>query len=157
MLFRSIEFNAEPILTDNKPKWAIEFLPEITHRIFQDKDSIGYFTVKEFVKEENKFYYPDIIYNGYDSTRIAPLGTFYAKQPIIHSRVISGKALNHEFSIQLNYENNITTILVDKIIVMAISGYKKPSQMVVKGNLEAPLQSLLLLMAYAEIFQPPGT
>ena len=152
-----IEFNAEPILTDNKPKWAIEFLPEITHRIFQDKDSIGHFTVKEFVKEENKFYYPDIIYNGYDSTRIAPLGTFYAKQPIIHTRVISGKTMNHEFSIQLNYENNITTILVDKIIVMAISGYKKPSQMVVKGNLEAPLQSLLLLMAYAEIFQPPGT
>jgi hypothetical protein len=152
-----IEFNSAPVFGDNNsPKLAIQFLPEVTHRIFQDKDSIGYFSVKDFVKEENKFYYPDIVYNGYDSSRSANLGTFFAKQPITHSRVISGKSMNHDFSIQLNYENNITTLLIDKQIVMVISGNKKPIQMVEKRTTLLALENLLLLIAYAEIFQQPG-
>jgi hypothetical protein len=151
-----IEFNSEPVFNDNTPRLAIQFLPEVIHRIFQDKDSIGYFTVKDFVKEENKFYYPDIVYNGYDSSHSANLGTFYAKQPIKHSRVISGKSMNHDFVIQLNYENNITTLLIDKQIVMVISGNKKPVQMVEKRTSLPALENLLLLIAYAEIFQQPG-
>ena len=151
-----IEFNSEPVFNDNTPKLAIQFLPEVIHRIFQDKDSIGYFTVKDFVKEENKFYYPDLVYNGYDSSHSANLGTFFAKQPITHSRVISGKSMNHDFVIQLNYENNITTILIDKQMVMAISGNKKPLQMVEKRNNLPTIENLLLLIAYAEIFQQPG-
>jgi hypothetical protein len=155
-----IEFNSEPVLTltddNNSPKLAIQFLSEASHRIFQDKDSIGYFNVKDFVKEENKFYYPDNVYNGYDSSQKAKLGTLFAKQPIKHSRVISGNAMNHDFVIQLNYENNITTLLIDKQMVMAISGNKKPIQMVEKRNTLPALENLLLLIAYAEIFQQPG-
>jgi hypothetical protein len=151
-----IEFNVEPVFNDNNPKLAIQFLSEATHRIFQDKDSIGYFTVNDFVKEENKFYYPDNVYNGYDSSHTASLGTLFAKQPIKHSRVISGNAMNHDFVIQLNYENNITTVLIDKKIVMAISGNKKPIQMVEKRTALPALENLLLLIAYAEIFQQPG-
>ena len=151
-----IEFNSEPVLNDNTPRLAIQFLPEVSHLIFKDKDSIGYFTVKDFVKEENKFYYPDLVYNGYDSSHSANLGTFFAKQPITHSRVISGKSMNHDFVIQLNYENNITTILIDKQMVMAISGNKKPIQMVEKRNNLPTIENLLLLIAYAEIFQQPG-
>ena len=151
-----IEFNSEPVLNDNTPRLAIQFLPEVSHLIFKDKDSIGYFTVKDFVKEENKFYYPDLVYNGYDSSHSANLGTFFAKQPITHSRVISGKSMNHDFVIQLNYENNITTILIDKQMIMAISGNKKPLQMVEKRNNLPTIENLLLLIAYAEIFQQPG-
>lgn len=152
-----IEFNSAPLVEDNNTaKLAIQFLPEVSHLIFKDKDSIGYFTVKDFVKEENKFYYPDLVYNGYDSSHSANLGTFFAKQPITHSRVISGKSMNHDFVIQLNYENNITTILIDKQMVMAISGNKKPLQMVEKRNTLPTIENLLLLIAYAEIFQQPG-
>jgi hypothetical protein len=64
--------------------------------------------------------------------------------------------MNHDFVIQLNYENNITTILIDKQIVMAISGNKKPLQMVEKRNTHPTIENLLLLIAYAEIFQQPG-
>ena len=152
-----IEFNSEPVVGDNSsPKLAIQFLPEVIHRIFQDKDSIGNFSVKDFVKEENKFYYPDIVYNGYDSSKTANLGTIFTKQSIMHTRVISGKSMNHDFVIQLNYENNITTILIDKQMVMAISGNKKPVQMVEKRTKLPALENLLLLIAYAEIFQQPG-
>ena len=152
-----IEFNSEPVFGDNNsPRLAIQFLPEVKHRIFQDKDSIGYFSVKDFVKEENKFYYPDIVYNGYDSSQTANLGTLFAKQPIKHSRVISGNSMNHDFVIQLNYENNITTLLIDEQIVMVVSGNKKPIQMVEKRIALPALENLLLLIAYAEIFQQPG-
>jgi len=152
-----IEFNSEPVVGENSsPKLAIQFLPEVIHRIFQDKDSIGNFSVKDFVKEENKFYYPDIVYNGYDSSKTANLGTIFTKQSIMHTRVISGKSMNHDFVIQLNYENNITTILIDKQMVMAISGNKKPVQMVEKRTKLPALENLLLLIAYAEIFQQPG-
>lgn len=152
-----IEFNSEPVFTENNtPKLAIQFLPEVIHRIFQDKDSIGNFSVKDFVKEENKFYYPDIVYNGYDSSKTANLGTIFTKQSITHTRVISGKSMNHDFVIQLNYENNITTLLIDKQIVMVIGGNKKPVQMVEKRNTLPALENLLLLIAYAEIFQQPG-
>ena len=151
-----IEFNSDPVLNDNTPRLAIQFLSEATHRIFQDKDSIGFFTVNDFVKEENKFYYPDNVYNGYDSSHTAILGTSFAKQPIKHSRVISGNIMHHDFVIQLNYENNITTLLIDKKMVMAISGNKKPIQMVEKRTALPALENLLLLIAYAEIFQQPG-
>lgn len=152
-----IEFNSEPVFGENSsPKLAIQFLPEVIHRIFQDKDSIGNFSVKDFVKEENKFYYPDIVYNGYDSSKTANLGTFFTKQSITHTRVISGKSMNHDFVIQLNYENNMTTLLIDKQIVMVISGNKKPVQMVEKRTKLPALENLLLLIAYAEIFQQPG-
>jgi hypothetical protein len=151
-----IEFNTEPELNDNNPRWAIQFLSETKHRIFQDKDSIGYFSVKDFVKEDDKFYYPDVVYNGYDSSHTANLGTLFTKQPIKHSRVISGNLMNHDFVIQLNYENNITTLLIDKKTVMVISGNKKPIQMVEKRIALPALENLLILMAYAEIFQQPG-
>jgi hypothetical protein len=151
-----IEFNSDPVFNDNTPRLAIQFLSEATHRIFQDKDSIGFFTVNDFVKEENKFYYPDNVYNGYDSSHTASLGTSFAKQPIKHSRVISGNIMHHDFVIQLNYENNITTLLIDKKMVMAISGNKKPIQMVEKRTALPALENLLLLIAYAEIFQQPG-
>jgi hypothetical protein len=64
--------------------------------------------------------------------------------------------MNHNFVIQLNYENNITTLLIDKQIVMVISGNKKPVQMVEKRTDLPALENLLLLIAYAEIFQQPG-
>ena len=66
------------------------------------------------------------------------------------------ESMNHDFVIQLNYENNITTILIDKQMVMAISGNKKPLQMVEKRNNLPTIENLLLLIAYAEIFQQPG-
>jgi hypothetical protein len=41
-------------------------------------------------------------------------------------------------------------------MVMAISGNKKPLQMVEKRNNLPTIENLLLLIAYAEIFQQPG-
>ena len=98
-----------------------------------------------------------MIYNGYDSTKQYALNTYYAKEPITHSRIIEGKIKNQSFSIQLNYENNLTTVLLDNKIVLVTSGQKKPVQMVVTQNSADPLLlDLLLLIASSEIFQYPS-
>jgi len=152
-----IEFNGASIYSDNEKRNGIEFLKDSIHIIYQDNNKIGYFKVEENSTEPNKFFYPDIIYNGYDSTNSYSLGTFYAKQPIVHSRVVEGKLLGHRFSIKMDFENNLKTISLDNKMIMVVGGDKKPNQMVlVEKNTPAPIVNLLLLMAYSEIFQNPS-
>jgi hypothetical protein len=152
-----IEFDNIGLKNEWETSNAIVFLPDSMHTIYQGNDSVGNFSVKENVIEKNKSYNPNIIYNGYDSTKQYALNTFFATQPIIHSRIIEGKIKNHSFTIQLNYENNINTILLDNKIVLVTGGQKKPVQMVAAQNSADPiLLDLLLLMASSEIFQYPS-
>ncbi len=152
-----IEFTGESMNSDNEKKNGIEFLKDSIHNLYQDKNNIGNFLVKENSTEPDKFFYPDIIYNGYDSTKSFSLGTFYAKQPIVHSRVIEGRLLDHRFSINMDFENNLKTISLDNKKIMVVEGDKKPIQMVlVEKNTPAPIVNLLLLIAYSEIFQSPS-
>ncbi len=152
-----IEFNGESMNNDNENKNFIEFLSDSIHTIYQDKNNIGYFLVKENKTEPNKYFYPDIIYNGYDSSKMFPLGTFYAKQSIVHSRVIEGKVLDHRFSIKMDFENNLKTISLEDKIIMVTGGTKKPMQMVLAdNNTPSTIVNLLLLIAYSEIFQSPS-
>lgn len=152
-----IEFDNIGLKNEWENNNAIVFLPDSMHTIYQGNDSIGNFSVRENVIEKNKSYNPNIIYNGYDSTKQYALNTFYAKQPIIHSRIIEGKIKNHSFVIQLNYENNLNTILLDNKVVLVTGGQKKPVQMVATQNSADPiLLDLLLLMASSEIFQYPS-
>ncbi|MFY8164971.1 MAG: hypothetical protein ACOVJ8_00175 [Sediminibacterium sp.] len=145
----------------NKNEWensnALTFLPDSMHTIYKGNDSIGNFSVRENVSEKDKSYNPNIIYNGYDSTKQFTLNTFFTKQPIIHSRVIDGKINSRRFSIQLNYENNLNTILLDDKIVLITAGQKKPTQLVTISNSFDPIiLDLLLLMSSSEIFQYPS-
>jgi hypothetical protein len=152
-----IEFDNIGLKDESGTSNAIVFLPDSMHTIYQGNDSVGNFSVRENVAEKNKAYNPNIIYNGYDSTKQYALNTYYAKQPIIHSRVVEGKIKNHSFTIQLNYENNLNTILLDNKIVLVTGGQKKPVQMVVTQNSADPLLlDLLLLIASSEIFQYPS-
>lgn len=152
-----IEFDNIGLKNEWESNNAIVFLPDSMHTIYQSNDSIGNFSVRENVMEKNKSYNPNIIYNGYDSTKQYTLNTYYAKQPIIHSRIIEGKIKNYNFTIQLNYENNLNTILLDNKIVLVTSGQKKPVKMVTIQNGADPLLlDLLLLIASSEIFQYPS-
>ncbi len=151
-----LEFNNEIVNDDNGKKYGIEFLQDSIHKIYQDKNLIGGFVVKENLLELNKYYYPDKVYNGYDSTKAFALGTFYAKQLIVQARVIEGKVLGQDFSIKINFETNLKTISLDNKIIMIVQGDKKPSQMVLlENNVPTSLRNLLLLIAFSEIFQSP--
>ena len=144
------------------PEEALMFLPEITPIIFEGNDSIGFFKLKEMIVEKNKNFFPDIIYNGYDSTKQFNLGTSYGPSPIVHATVIEGAAYGHSFKIQFSLPQKQRTIIVDDQIIMVVEGKNKPHQMfmVPAANshpmIDDAFRNLLLLMAYSEIFQSPN-
>ena len=151
-----IEFNSEYV-NNNDKIFGIKFLPDSLHLIYQQNERIGAFMVKENNVEQDKFYYPYKVYNGYDSSKTFSLGTFIAKQPITNAKSIEGNLLGHEFSIKINYGTDLKTISLDGKTIMVVEGNKKPTQMVLtdKKNLST-LTNLLLLIAFSEIFQRPA-
>lgn len=152
-----LEFNTDIAQSNETNKPALIFIPEMTHILYDGKDSVGNLVVKNGVAEKNKFYYPDQIYNGYDSSKKYTMGTSYGAQAIVHERVVEGKVLNHDFAIQFDFSQRQKTILMDNKIVMIIEGDKKPRQMVnLSTNTDLKLSNLLLMIAYSEIFQSPN-
>jgi hypothetical protein len=151
-----IEFNSEYV-NNNDKIFGIKFLPDSLHHIYQQNERIGAFMVKENNVEQDKFYYPDKVYNGYDSSKTFSLGTFIAKQPITNAKSIEGNLLGHTFSIKINYDTNLKTISLDGKIIMVVEGNKKPTQMVLTDKkIPSTLTNLLLLIAFSEIFQRPA-
>ena len=135
----------------------IIFLPDAPHTIYLDKDSIGRFKVKESVVEKDKFFNPNIIFNGFDSTKKFNLGTLYEKRKIISAKVIEGNFKDHHFKILLNYANNLKTIYLDDTLIFVAEGTNKPYQMVEsKLPTDESIKEFLLQMAFSEIFQLPS-
>ena len=153
-----LEFN--PNAAENNsfvPQQALVFIPNLTHTLYEGKDSVGRFTVQDFVWEQDKYFNVDVFYNGFDSTRKFIMGSNNGPEKIIHSKVIEGKIYQHKFAIKLSAYNRQKTILLDDKIVMVVEGVKKPHQMVqISNELSIDLKNLLLLMAYGEIFQSPN-
>jgi hypothetical protein len=152
-----MEFNTDAAAANNQ--LALVFLPDSVHKIYNDKDSIGYFIVKDIVPEIDKYFYSEIIYNGYDSTKQYALSEKMnkSKYPIVHVKSIEGKINNTNFSIKLSANNTIKTIFINDKISMILSGKEKPFQMVLVDK-EAPtaLSDFLIMLSFSEIFQNPN-
>jgi hypothetical protein len=153
-----LEFNPYAAENGSFIKQApLVFIPELTHKIYEGKDSIGQFKVREYVTEKDKFYNIDEYYNGYDSTKKYKLGTSNGLETITHQKVIEGFIYNHPFSIQFSALNHLKTIFFDNKIVLITEGINKPNQMIENSsNLTKEIKNLLLLIAYGEIFQSPN-
>ena len=153
-----IEFNTNFSFNDDYTQTsALQFLTEIPNIIYDGKDSVGYFKVRNIVTEKDKFFYPDKIYNGYDSTKQFIINDKINGLPITHATVISGNVYDQEFSIQFDNGQQLKTLLINNKIVAIIEGNKKPRQMVnVAKENNNNLNNLLLLMAYGELFQSPN-
>ncbi len=138
-------------------KQSLIFLPNFNHSIFEGKDSVGEFVVKEMVPEKDKYYYPDQIYNGYDSSSKFNLGSNNGPEAITHSRVIEGNIYKHSFKIQFSLPQKQKSIYVDDKISMIIEGTNKPHQMVsIPNAIDDSFKNLLLMIAYGELFQSPN-
>jgi hypothetical protein len=154
-LLSYIEFNTHANETGNLLS-PIIFLPDSMHTIYSDRDSIGYFSVEENVKEKDKFFNSNEIWNGYDSAKKFNIGTLFEKKAIISAKVIQGHFKKQVFSIHINYANDIKTIYINDQIGIIALGKNKPYQMVEVTPIEdLELKNFLLLMAFSEIFQLP--
>jgi hypothetical protein len=141
----------------NNGTQALSFLDGIGNYIFNGTDTIGKFQIKEMEVENSKFYYPNIVYNGYDSSKQFNVQAYNKPMQITHSKVIAGNLYNHKFKIQFDNDQYLKTILVDDNVVMIIDGLNKPRQMVtLPNNFDDSFRNLLLLIAYGELFQSPN-
>lgn len=150
-----IEFNTHASETGNLLS-PIIFLPDSLHNIYLDRDSIGYFSVLETVKEKDKFFNPNVIWNGYDSSKKYNLGTLFEKKEIFSAKVINGRFKQQFFSIHINYANHLKTIYINGTLSLIAQGKNKPSQMIEVIPVEdIELKNFLLMMSFSEIFQLP--
>lgn len=153
-----LEFNPNNNIDDhNNGNQTLNFLDEMGNYIFNGSDTIGKFQIKEMEVEDGKFYFPNKVYNGFDSTKQYDVQSYKKPMQIAHSRVITGKLYNHKIKIQFDNEQSLKTIIVDEKVAMIIDGLTKPRQMVyVSNNLEETFKNLLVLIAYGELFQSPN-
>ena len=152
-----LEFNTEA--PGGLNQLALLFLPDSVHKIYNSKDSIGYFMVKNLVEEKDKYYFPEIIYNGYDSSKQYALTDKLktAKFPILHEKLIDGKINNTSFSIKLSADNTIKTIFINNKLSLILSGREKPTLMVlVEKAIPENLMNFLIMFSFSEIFQNPN-
>ncbi len=152
-----MEFNTDAAAANSQ--LALVFLPDSVHKIYNNKDSIGNFIVKDIVPEKDKYFYSEMIYNGYDSTKQYAITDKITspKYSIVHVKSIDGKINNTNFSIKLSANNSIKTIFINDKLSMIISGKEKPYQMVlVDKNADEQLSDFLIMFSFSEIFKNPN-
>jgi hypothetical protein len=150
-----IEFNpmVDPELRATPP---IRFLPDSIHKIFADTNLIGRFKVLEQKASPGLMFNSNQIYNGYDSSSMYTLNTNYPKGVISISKSIEGNIGMDTFKILFNDDIDVKIIYLNNVAIMAAKGRNKPSFFIpIEQGYPSSMISLLLLIAYSEIFQSP--
>ena len=151
-----IEFNPliDPELRATPP---IRFLPDSIHKIYADTNLIGRFKVIEQPANTGLMFNSNKIYNGYDSSSMYTLNTNYPKGVISISKSVEGTIGKDTFKILFNNEIDVKIIYVNNVAIMAAKGRSKPNYLIPLAQVnQSPISSLLLLIAYSEIFQSPN-
>jgi len=151
-----IEFNPmiDPELRATPP---IRFLPDSVHKIFADTNLIGRFKVIEQPTNTGLMFNSNQIYNGYDSSSIYSLNSNYPKGVIYLSKSVEGRIGKDAFKILFNNDIDVKIIYLNNVAIMAAKGRNKPNYIIpLQQGYPSSITSLLLLMAYSEIFQSPN-
>jgi hypothetical protein len=151
-----IEFNpmVDPELRATPP---IRFLPDSIHKIFSDTNLIGRFKVIEQPATTGLLFNSNQIYNGYDSNSIYTLNTRYPKGIISISKSIEGTIGKDTFKILFNNDIDVKIIYINNEAIMAAKGRNKPNYLIpIQQGYSNSIITLLLLIAYSEIFQSPN-
>lgn len=150
-------FNPEANYEIN-PASPISFLNDSLNKIYQHQQLIGRFSVTENVLQADAWVDPNELYNGYDSTEKVSLNASFKKMGLIANKQIKGVFKNSPFTILINYDATIKTILVDQQIALIVHGDQLPTHMViVQNNLSEEFLNFILLLSYSELFQMPKT
>lgn len=151
-----IEFNPfiDPELRAVPP---IRFLPDSIHKIFADTSLIGKFKVVEQPVNKTWVYNSNQVYNGVDSSSIFKLNSAYPKGPILFSKSIEGNIGKDIFKILINDDINVKVIYLNNVVILVAQGSKKPTNLIpIEQINQNTLSTLLLMIAYSEIFQSPN-
>jgi hypothetical protein len=151
-----IEFNpmVDPELRATPP---IRFLPDSVHKIFADTNLIGRFKVLEQASSAGLMFNSNQIYNGFDSSSLYTLNSNYPKGMISISKSVEGNIGKDGFKILFNNDIDVKIIYINDVAMMAAKGRNKPNFLIpIQQGYPSSMISLLLLIAYSEIFQSPN-
>jgi hypothetical protein len=151
-----IEFNPfiDPELRAVPP---IRFLPDSIHKIFADTTLIGGFKVVEQPINKTWVYNSNEVYNGVDSSSIFKLKSTYPKGPISFSKSVEGNIGKDTFKILFNEDIDVKVIYLNQVPILVAQGQKKPINLIpIEQTNQNALSTLLLMIAYSEIFQTPN-
>jgi hypothetical protein len=151
-----IEFNPmiDPELRATPP---IRFLPDSIHKIFADTNLIGRFKVLEQPPITGLMFNSNQVYNGFDSSSLYTLNTNYPKGVVTISKSIEGTIGKDAFKILFINDIDVKIIYINNIAIMAAKGRNKPDFFIpIQQGYPNSTISLLLLIAYSEIFQSPN-
>ena len=141
---------------DINPVSPISFLNDSLNKIYANQQLIGQFSVSENILQADAWINPNELYNGFDSTEKVNLNGNFKKMNLLANKVIKGVFKNSPFTILINYDANIKTIMVDQQIVIIAQGDRLPSHMViVQNNISDEFLNFILLLSYSELFQMP--
>lgn len=151
-----IEFNPmiDPELRATPP---IRFLPDSLHKIYADTNLIGRFKVIEQPANTGLMFNSNQIFNGYDSSSIYLLNSNYPKGVVAISKSVEGSIGKDAFKILFNNDIDVKIIYLNNVAIMAAKGRNKPNYIIPITQVnQINITSLLLLIAYSEIFQSPN-
>ncbi len=151
-----IEFNPliDPELRTVPP---IRFLPDSMHKIFADTTLIGRFKVVEQPINKTWVYNSNEVYNGVDSSSIFKLKSTYPKGPILFSKSVEGNIGKDTFKILFNEDIDVKVIYLNNVSIMVAQGKMKPIYLIpIEQKNQNALSTILLMIAYSEIFQTPN-
>lgn len=151
-----IEFNPmiDPEMRATPP---IRFLPDSLHKIFADSLLIGKFKVVEQPANKSWMYNSNEIYNGYDSTTIFKLNSSFPKGAMLISKSVEGAIGKDAFKILFNDEIDVKLIYLNNVAILAAQGKNKPNYLIPLEQVDQnKISSLLIMIAYSEIFQSPN-
>jgi hypothetical protein len=151
-----IEFNPmiDPEVRATPP---IRFLTDSVHKIFADTNLIGRFKVLEQPSSAGLMFNSNQIYNGFDSSSLYTLNSNYPKGLISISKSVEGNIGKDGFKILFNNDIDVKIIYINDVAIMATKGRNKPTYLIpIQQGYPSSMISLLLLMAYSEIFQSPN-
>jgi hypothetical protein len=151
-----IEFNPmiDPEVRATPP---IRFLTDSVHKIFADTNLIGRFKVLEQPSSAGLMFNSNQIYNGFDSSSLYTLNSNYPKGLISISKSVEGNIGKDGFKILFNNDIDVKIIYINDVAIMATKGRNKPNYLIpIQQGYSSSMISLLLLIAYSEIFQSPN-
>jgi hypothetical protein len=151
-----IEFNPmiDPELRATPP---IRFLPDSLHKIYAGTNVIGSFKVTEQPVSTGFLFNSNQIYNGYDSSSIYVLNSNYPKGAIAISKSVEGRIGKDTFKILFNNDIDVKLFYLNNVAIMATKGRNKPNYLIpIEPVNQYSITTLLLLIAYSEIFQTPN-
>lgn len=150
-----IEFN--PMVDPEFRTTPIRFLPDSIHKIYADTNLIGRFKVLDQSSNTGLLFNSNQIYNGIDSSSLYTLNTNYPKGVITISKTIEGTIGKDTFKILFNDDIDVKVMYFNNVAIMATKGRNKPNYIIpIQQGYPSSITSLLLLIAYSEIFQSPN-